>query len=110
MSDDFATVAEYREALLRMYKAVRHQAETGPNKDEAREAIPIYHRMFGIVDAMTPGERNEPFERIDAGRLHRIAQGAGAADQHVLQLLYDFREFQEVDARARFQQRRCGNG
>jgi len=64
--------------------------------------------MLGIIDAMTPSERDEPWQRIDAGRLRRIAAGAGTVDQQVIRLLIDFHGFQEVEARGRFHERRCG--
>src|SRR5262245_56713545 len=46
-------------------------------------------RMLGIIDSMTPQERQTP-KIIDRDRRNRIARGAGAPVEEVTQLLRQF--------------------
>ena len=46
-------------------------------------------RLFGIIDAMTPAERNNP-KLIDLSRRHRIAAGSGVQPQEVGDLVKQF--------------------
>jgi len=66
------------------------QAGQSPQLDESR-----LRRLEGIVNSMTPIERENP-EIIKASRKRRIAAGAGVAVQEVNRLLAQFEQMQKV--------------
>jgi signal recognition particle GTPase len=101
----FPTVAEYRAFLARFQAAVKGQLRTTPNDQSLIRGLREYRRTFGMLDAMTPEERLDPIGVMDSGRIRRLAQGAGVADQEVIQLLFGFREFCEHVAQDRWRQR-----
>ena len=47
-------------------------------------------RLFGIIDSMTPAERNNPTKTIDQSRRRRIAAGAGVEPHEVNDLVKQF--------------------
>jgi signal recognition particle subunit SRP54 len=66
------------------------RAAQGASVDEKRIA-----RIEGIIDAMTPLERQKP-EILKASRKRRIATGAGVSVQEVNQLLNQFEQTQKM--------------
>lgn len=48
------------------------------------------NRLFGIIDSMTPAERQNPSRTIDQSRRRRIAAGAGVQPQEVNDLVKQF--------------------
>jgi signal recognition particle GTPase len=101
-----ATVAEYRVLLAHGQAAVRGQLRTTPNDQSLISGLREYRRIFGMLDAMTLEERLDPISVMDSGRIRRVAQGAGVADQEVIQLLFSFRDFCEQVGQARWRQQR----
>jgi signal recognition particle GTPase len=98
-----ATVTDFRDSLAYNLKRLQQQAADGRHKPEqVRAGLREYRMCFGIIDAMTASERNEPFATITGSRLHRIAKGAGTDDQAVIRLLMSLSQFQELKARAEF--------
>jgi signal recognition particle subunit SRP54 len=61
-------------------------------------------RLFGIIDAMTPAERRNPSQVIDASRRRRIAAGAGVDPAEVSALVKQF------DGMADLMRRMAGQG
>ena len=47
-------------------------------------------RLCGIIDSMTPDERQNPSRIIDPGRRRRIAAGAGVDPSEISQLVKSF--------------------
>ena len=101
----WAAVGEYRAMLDRGLAQVRAQAAAGLTT-ETHAALREYRRLYGILDAMTPAERAAPLDRVDSGRMRRIARGAGVTDREVLSFLIAFHGFIELEARAEFRRRR----
>jgi signal recognition particle GTPase len=102
----FPTVAEYRVLLAHGQDAVRGQLRAAPDDKKLVAGMREYRRIFGILDAMKPEERLDPIGVMDSGRIRRVAQGAGVADQEVIQFLFSYRDFCEQVGRARWQNRR----
>ena len=101
----WATVGEYRAMLDQGLAQVRAMASAGPTA-ETHAAFREYRRLYGILDAMTPAERAAPLDRVDSGRMRRIAKGAGVTDREVLRFLIAFHGFVELMARAELHRRR----
>jgi signal recognition particle GTPase len=59
-----------------------------------------------MLDAMTVEERSAPMEVIDSGRIRRIAKGAGAGDQDVIRLLFNYENYCEMILREIWRQKR----
>jgi signal recognition particle GTPase len=73
-----ATFTEYRDSLAYNLDLLQQQTAHGRYKPEQLQAgLSEYRLCFGMIDAMTTEERNEPFATITGSRLHRIAKGAG---------------------------------
>lgn len=53
-------------------------------------------RVQGIIDAMTPEERQDPERVLDESRLRRIAAGAGVDPREVRDLARRFRGIAEI--------------
>jgi signal recognition particle subunit SRP54 len=47
-------------------------------------------RLMGIIDSMTPSEKQNPTTNIDQARRHRIAAGAGVEPHEVNDLVKQF--------------------
>ena len=95
------SIAEYRKLLLRGRDAVSQILQPAGSKLPElsaliRDAKSEYRRMLGILDSMTPAERESPLEQIDSERIRRISLGSGTKDQEVLQLLFSFRDFRST--------------
>jgi signal recognition particle subunit SRP54 len=54
------------------------------------------NRIKGIIDSMTPQERNDPEHLLDASRLRRIAAGAGVPPAEVEALVRQFHGMAEI--------------
>ena len=89
-------IAEFRNLPRSGHGMVRDQLRRTPGDTSMRNAVHVYRRMFGIIDAMTAVERASPFAEIDSGRIRRIARGAGTTDQEVIQWLFCYRDFCET--------------
>ena len=61
-----------------------------------RESRAELNRIKGIIDSMTPQERNDPEHLLDASRLRRIAAGAGVPPADVEALVRQFRGMAEI--------------
>jgi signal recognition particle subunit SRP54 len=68
------------------------QAARGTDLSAAEKSIP---RMEGIINSMTPKERQHP-DLLKASRKRRIAAGAGVSVQEVNRLLNQFEQMQEM--------------
>ena len=100
MADQQPNIADFRSMLDRGYGAVCDQLHVRPNDESLQTVLSEYHRMFGILDAMTTEERSSPLVVIDSGRIRRIARGAGTTDQELIRLLYSYRDYCEQTLRA----------
>lgn len=100
MAERQPNIADFRSMLDRGYGAVRDLWHARPNDKSLQNVLCEYHRMFGMLDAMTPEERSSPLAVIDSGRICRIARGAGTTDQELIQLLFSYRDYCEQVHRA----------
>jgi signal recognition particle GTPase len=89
------TISGFRRLLERGYAAVRSEAHARRMEAQFETSLREYRIIFGILNAMTAAERASPQKSIDADRIRRIARGAGARDQDVIQVLFSFREYCE---------------
>ena len=95
MAEQQPNITDFRSMLDRGYGSVREQLHARPNDKSLRAVLSEYHRMFGILDAMTPEEQFSPLAVIDSGRIYRIARGAGTTDQELIQLIFSYRDYCE---------------
>ena len=79
-------------SLVDKLPAQMQQAAKGTDLSAAEKSIP---RMEGIINSMTPRERQHP-ELLKASRKRRIAAGAGVSVQEVNRLLNQFEQMQEM--------------
>jgi signal recognition particle GTPase len=96
----------FRQAYDRGYAQVQGRLRTSPDDPALHQAIREYRRIFGMLDAMTDEERSAPMEIIDSGRIRRIAKGAGARDQDVIRLLFNYENYCEMILREIWRQKR----
>lgn len=100
MAMPLPSVADFRKILHSGQAAVRGQLRVRPGDESLQGALVEYRRTFGMLDAMTKDEESSPLTVIDSTRIRRIACGAGATDQQVIQLLFSYRDFCEQFMRA----------
>ncbi len=81
--------------LLDKLPAAMQKAAQGANAKQLADAEKSIPRMRGIIDAMTPQERQKP-ELIKASRKRRIASGAGVQVQEVNKMLTQFDSMQSM--------------
>ena len=79
-------------SLVDKLPAQMQQAAKGTDLSAAEKSIP---RMEGIINSMTPKERQHP-DLLKASRKRRIAAGAGVSVQEVNRLLNQFEQMQEM--------------
>lgn len=79
-------------SLVDKLPAQMQHAAKGADLSAAEKSIP---RMEGIINAMTPKERQHP-ELLKASRKRRIATGAGVSVQEVNRLLNQFEQMQDM--------------
>jgi len=79
-------------SLVDKLPAQMQHAAKGADLSAAEKSIP---RMEGIINAMTPKERQYP-ELLKASRKRRIATGAGVSVQEVNRLLNQFEQMQDM--------------
>lgn len=95
-------------ADFRGQSAVLAQLQIKPNDEKIKVVLRQYDRTFGMLDSMTNAERLSPLSLIDSGRIRRIARGAGATDQELIQLLFNYQQYCELILRSiAMQQRDC---
>jgi len=102
-----ASKSDYREILQRGFEEVNQKETASDDQASLIRAMHEYRTIFGIIDSMTPAERDDPIATIDSGRMRRIARGAGAPDQQVLRFLISYHHYLEVIARHNFHERRA---
>lgn len=73
-------------SVMKMIPGMGDMADMDPDVDPESEM----KQLRGIIDAMTPNERNNP-DVIDHGRRNRIATGSGSEPSEVNNLLKQFR-------------------
>ncbi|WP_145260689.1 signal recognition particle protein [Calycomorphotria hydatis] len=73
-------------SIMKMIPGMGQLADMDPDIDMEGEL----RRVGGIIDAMTPDERNNP-DNIDRSRRNRIARGSGNDPADVNKLLKDFK-------------------
>ncbi len=81
--------------LLDKLPAAMQKAAQGANAKQLADAEKSIPRMRGIIDAMTPQERQKP-DLIKASRKRRIASGAGVQVQEVNKMLTQFDSMQSM--------------
>ena len=79
-------------SLVDKLPAQMQHAAKGADLSAAEKSIP---RMEGIINAMTPKERQHP-ELLKASRKRRIATGSGVSVQEVNRLLHQFEQMQDM--------------
>jgi signal recognition particle subunit SRP54 len=79
-------------SLVDKLPAQMQQAAKGTDLSAAEKSIP---RKEGIINSMTPKERQHP-DLLKASRKRRIAAGAGVSVQEVNRLLNQFEQMQEM--------------
>jgi signal recognition particle subunit SRP54 len=105
------SIAEFRKLLLRGRDGVNAILQPAGSMAPELSALICdaksqYRRMLGILDSMTPAERDSPLEQIDSERIRRISLGSGTKDQEVLQLLFNFREYCQTVLKAKTHMKR----
>ncbi len=96
-----AKMSEYRKVLDRGMTAVRKSLIDGScDPSDAAAAFCEYRTIYGIIDSMTPAERENPVETIDSERMRRISRGAGVTDRAVVQFLISYHDYNEQVLRA----------
>ena len=97
-------LGDFRDQLLQMQKMggmaslmdkLPSQVAQAASKTNLSNADKQTTRMRGIIDSMTPRERNKP-ELLKASRKRRIAAGAGVEVQEVNRLLAQFEQMQTM--------------
>lgn len=97
-----AKISDYRQMMDKGFAEVQRQLDAGiGNVDEVQTAIQEYHAIFGIIDSMTPEERENPVERIDSDGIRRIANNVGIADREVIRFLISYDNYNEMICRAK---------
>ncbi len=97
-------LGDFRDQLMQMQKMggmaslmdkLPSQVAQAASKTNLSNADKQTTRMRGIIDSMTPRERNKP-ELLKASRKRRIAAGAGVEVQEVNRLLAQFEQMQTM--------------
>lgn len=102
-----ATMADFRQMHERGFAEVRRMlAEKRCTEVEAEAAFKDYRFILGIIDSMTPAEKENPLEAVDSESIKRIALSAGATDQNVIRFLINWSGYSEEIARVNFDERR----
>ncbi|MBQ17230.1 MAG: signal recognition particle protein [Planctomycetaceae bacterium] len=86
--------------IMKMIPGVGGMVDDNPDMENPEEDL---RRIEGMIDSMTPHERNNP-ERIDRSRRNRIAKGSGNPPSEVNNLLKQF------DAMSGMMQQMAGMG
>ncbi len=86
--------------IMKMIPGVGGMIDDNPDMENPEEDL---RRIEGMIDSMTPDERNNP-ERIDRSRRNRIAKGSGNPPAEVNNLIKQF------DAMAGMMQQMAGMG
>lgn len=100
-------MSDYRKILQKGLEEVNQKATASDDQANFIRAMHEYRTTFGIIDSMTPAERDDPITTIDSGRMRRIARGAGTADQQVVRFLISYHDYAELIARHNFHERRA---
>lgn len=104
---DELTLAGFRAGLEEQTETWRKVIRLSPEKRRSRTLNDLKRqeresrRWRGIIDAMTPAERQFPFVKVDGWRVRRIARGAGVDKSEVVDLLASVKEANVIIARAR---------
>lgn len=97
-----AKMSEYRKVIDDGIAGVQKMLAAGKcTPDEAEEAFQDYRAIYGIIDSMTPEERENPVERIDGDGIRRIANNVGIADRKVIRFLISYDNYNEMICRAK---------
>lgn len=97
------TLSDFKDQLLQMKKVGGVQSMMDKLPTQLTQGIPTnkniddkaLKRIEGIIDSMTPKERNNP-DILKASRKRRIAQGAGVPVSEVNKLLTQFEQMQKM--------------
>lgn len=101
------TLLEFRDMLSKQRETWEVVVRlTPPNRraravQHRREHDKGFRRIRGIIDAMTPFEREFPFAKLDGWRVRRIARGAGVGKHEVIELLESIKQANVMLARMR---------
>lgn len=104
---ELMTLKEFREMLNQQQETWEVVVRlTSPSRrartmQHRREHEAWSSRIRGIIDAMTPSEREFPFAKLDGWHVRRIARGAGVDKSEVVDLLESVKQANVMFARLR---------